>query len=485
VGALSSTVLAQPALRLSRTTSLRMAELGLFLIATRLLVWATVQGFPTLDEMIRAPLTTVIDGLFLVSAFVVGFSWITAAEVTDDLNQLGLGSDDLYVAERRSDRSGDPMRSSGIDRREVLTAFAMRWVSLGLMMIVLAAALRQGMSFSGAFALLRQNIEPAVLIALIVYFVAGLLLLSHGQLALLRSRWTLDRMPTDDSVARRWPVAVTLLLVGVAVVAMFMPFGGTFLLATVLSTIIGGLFTLLLTIYRALLFGLIYLLSLFGVNAPPPPPAAEAPAAPPPAAPLETLTNPLPEWLGPGIFWAALLLLCLFALRIYLSDRDLRLGWWAWLTAALRKRWAAWRLALRDARQRLARATARDGAPHESDGGSRWRLKLDGDPDEQVRALYLATLQSAAEAGVVREQGETPLHFAPRLAASLEDEEESANAVRVLTDAFVEVRYGGRHAESGLVQELRNQWQQLRQALRRLRGAEEREKAQTPPPPAV
>ncbi|MGL4648447.1 MAG: DUF4129 domain-containing protein, partial [Caldilineaceae bacterium] len=467
VGALSTTVLAQPALRLSRTSTLRLAELSLFLVATRFLVWLTAGGFPPVWQIVREPFSSLFDPLFLVSAFVVTFAWLTAAEVTDDLNQLGLGSDELYVAEQRSDRTGDPMRSSGIDRRSVLTAFAMRWVSLGLLLILLSAALRQEMNLGGFFAILRQSIEPGVMTALIVYFLAGLLLLSHGQLAMLRARWTLDRLPTDATVTRRWAPLVVALVAGAALLALLMPFGGTFLLATVLSTIIAALFVAVLTIYRLLLFGILWLISIFGGTPPPLPP--QAVAAPPPTLPQAAppALVDMPAWLGAGFFYGILVLLVIYALTIYLGDRDVRLGWLTWLIAAFRKRWDEWRGLMRQAQRRFNRAGTGIGENGTQNAPFRLRLPLRGDPDAQVRALYLAALQDAADVGLPRERAETPLDFAPRLEESLIGEPQSRDAVRSLTDAFVDVRYAGRHTSADQARTLQEKWRALTQALRR------------------
>jgi len=466
VGALSTTVLAQPSFRLSRSAALRLAELGLFLIGTRLLVWSAATGYPSLEQMIEEPLLTFVSPLFLVSAFIVTFAWWTAAEVTDDFNQLGLGSDELYVAEMRSDRTGDPMRSSGIDRRAVLTAFAMRWVTLGLMLILLAATLRQGMRFNGLFALIRQDIEPGILAAIIVYFLAGLLLLSHGQLALLRSRWTLERLPSTPAVIRRWSPLVAGVIVGSASLALFLPFGGTFVLATALSAIITGLFVALLAAYRLLLYVLVWVSTLFGVAPPELPPAAPAMATAPETAPAPALAVQLPEWVGAGLFWLALILLCLYALRLYLSDRDVRFGWLAWLLATLRRRWGEWQDLMRQTQRRFNRSGTRKEQTAESSLSARWRLLLRGDPDHQVRTLYLAALRNAADAGIERQRAETPAHFASRLNGALEGEIEKSDAVRSLTDAFVEVRYAGRHTTQSHARALHEKWKALHKALR-------------------
>jgi hypothetical protein len=117
-----------------------------------------------------------------------------------------------------------------------------------------------------------------------------------------------------------------------------------------------------------------------------------------------------------------------------------------------------------------------------------WLRRKPSDPDALVRYYYFATLEEAQEAGVGRQQSETPLVYANRLEDRLETvvlaepaaendspispadaatREEAAAAVQALTDAFVAQRYAGDHADRTLVEQLQDRWKALQEALRK------------------
>ncbi len=490
LGVVTTSVLAQPSQRINRSLGYRAAELGLLLAATRLYTWIGGTGVPSLGQMLEYPLDILLDPLFIVSAAIVGLSWFIASEVTEDLDQLALSADEIIIAQWRSDRNNDPMRARGIDRGQILSAFTMRWVTLGLLLIVLVATLRQGLTFNGFFALLRQDVEPAVMAAVAVYFLAGLLLLSHGRLATLRARWTLERTRSDTTVTRRWPLYVVLLVGAVALGALLLPFGGTFLLATLLSWLIGGLFALMLAVYRFFVYALLWLASWMMGDSPPPPPPPPPTAEPAAAPPAEAMPPLLPEWVGGSLFWVALVALVLYAAFVYFGEKGTGFAWLRWLWAALRRRWSELAQGVR------VRLPLPDGAAVRAPGTPRpawWNRRTYEDPDAQVRYLYFATLRAAEEAGLAREPSETPLRYAPRLeqevaaagegtapgedaadtaapdpnAADPDTADPNAAAVRALTDAFVTVRYAGGHADRTLAARLEEQWRALQRALRR------------------
>ena len=486
----STMVMAQPSNRLHRSASYKAAELGLLLALTRLFVWAGAGGLPSLEQMLEVPFDVLVDPLFFVSAVIVSASWLIAGEVTEDLNQLALTADEIVIVEWRSDRNNDSMRASGIDRADVLGTFTLRWVTLGLALIVLVAMVRREMSFSGVLALMRQGIEPGVMAAVVLYFVAGLLLLSHGRLAMLRARWTLERTLSSDEVTRRWPLYVVLLVGGLALAAALLPFGDTFWLATILSWIIGGMFAFFLTVYQAAAWLMLWLASLLmGNPAPlPPTPVPTPPPAEPPSA--NGLPPLLPEWVGGTLFWVAIAALVAYAAFFYFREKGVRFGWLTWLWAMLRRRWQE-TLAVLNVRQRRPNPP---GAPsRDARRPSRWRRGRFADADERIRYLYLATLEQAEEAGLARAPSETPLRYAPRLEELVSSDAETqtetqtgtqtgtqaaqaessgapdrqhAEAVHALTGAFLDVRYAGRHADDALAERMQHLWQELQKALR-------------------
>jgi hypothetical protein len=91
----------------------------------------------------------------------------------------------------------------------------------------------------------------------------------------------------------------------------------------------------------------------------------------------------------------------------------------------------------------------------------RWRART---ARERVRRLYLALVSRAAQVGHPRAIHQTPFEYAARLEPHVAEEGE---ALKRLTDAFVEARYGRRAFELEEVNLLGRIWQRLQSALRK------------------
>lgn len=491
VGSATTTVLAQPSRRAYRSIGYRAAEVGLFLAATRLYVWFASGQWPDMGPILVHPLDVLLDLLFVAAALIVGLSWFFAVEMTDDFSQLALRADELLHGKPRHGLADESIRARGVDRSAVLGDFTIRWVTLGLVMIMLAALLRRGIAFNGLFGLLRQDVELSVLAPIIVYFVAGLLLLSNGRLALLRSRWTMEQTPAQPDVSRRWPWEVIALVGGMALLALLLPLGGTFLLATILSTVLSGLFVLVLLLYRLGATAVLWLFSLVAGEPAPPAQNVLPPTQSVQAPQTEQFHAVLPPWAGGAFFWSVVVLLVAYATYVYLRDRGVRFAWLEWLRMALGRRWGDLRAALKRTQQRLNPARSLGGNSRARPNLFAFGRRSWDDPDRQVRYLYLSTLRNAEQAGLPRRPGETPYGYAPRLAHSLEpvqtaipagdapdhaDEpsaetditlapSETSVSMDALTHAFVDVRYAGSHADATLVSRLQNHWERLQKAL--------------------
>jgi hypothetical protein len=466
IGSITTTVLAQPDQRHRRTFAYRVAELGLLLVLTRFAIWAVTGQWPTAGLFLTQPLSALLDGLFAVSAFVVTFSWMMATSTTDDLLQMALQPDELYAIE--ADRIGELVRTSFSDRPAILRGLVTRWVVGGILLVVFAAGL--GANFTAGRSLFTMNqaaVGPGVILAIVVYFLSGLVLISHGQLAILRSRWTIDRVPSAAAVLRNWPVYVVLLLLIIGLSAALMPFGGTFRLAQILGMSISLLFNLVLDFFRLLMMLLLLLVS--AVTGEPPPQETPPPPPPPPAAPPEIppQASAFPDWAGGAVFWLAMALLLGYAAYIYFSGKGVTFGW---LTAFWRMLVARWRTfrgvygTWIQARLPGLGGKPDDAAPEARIPLSRWRPdKLE--PDQRVRYYYLTTLERAEQSGLPRRQGETPHQYAPRLTERLGEAVEDPKAVQTLTEAFVRVRYSKGQIETTELSTLQRIWQQLRQHL--------------------
>ena len=448
MGCATTTYLAQPGERQRRRPTYRWVEFAFVVVATRLLLWGATGGWPTLSGLIYQPLDSLIDGIFLSAGLVVLISWFVAIDLTGDLLRLALQPDELFALQ--TDRIGEMIRTSNSDRPAILNRIVARWVGGGILMVIAAAGLQVERPVNGFF----------VIAAIVIYFLSGLVLVSQGQLALLRTRWLLDRVPSSENVLRQWPLYVLLLLLAIGLVATLLPFGGTFLLGQILFGALNFVFTLVITIFRFFM-GLFLLLmaALVGETPPGPAPAAPPPPPPPTIEALPPAAAQFPAWAGGALFWISMALILGYAAYIYLSDRGVQFTWLLTFWQLLRARW----LALFGNYRQWQRSRLRSGAPqtaeagvptqlHWSKRGLDWRRL---DPTQQVRYFYLTTLEQAKEHGIGRASGETPSHYAPRLAAHIataskaaeegaEDSERMNNdqqAVQKLTDAFMQARY--------------------------------------------
>ena len=468
-GSITTTWLAQPGQRGKRSTGYRFAEFTLILLATRVAIWAATGAWPTVEEFFVHPLATLIDGYALVGWFVVIVAWIVSAVMTEDLLALALQPDDLYVVKSFANRYQDTARPVYTDRGAILRQFVARWVGGGILLVILAAGSRFDVPRGGFFGVMRQNIDPTVVGAIIVYFLVGLVLISQGQLALLRARWTLQRVPSAASILQNWPLYATGLLVAVAVIAAFLPLGGTFYLAQILSAIITGIYMTLFGLFRFFMTLLLLLMSWIAGEQPQETPEA-APALPTAAieAPPPSGAD-IPPWAGGVVFWLLTAALLGYAAYIYFSGKGVDFAWLRRLWAMLRARWHAAFGAYRA--WQAARVAANgdldaDGAGRDGRRLPGW-LRLRGlDPDRQVRYFYLSILHRAEEAGLPRRPGETPFGYAPRLAGQLDVEDADREAIAELTEAFVQVRYAQAHVPPDRLARVKSVWQQIRRLLR-------------------
>jgi hypothetical protein len=485
VGCVTSSILAQPNKRLQRTMAYSLAELGVLLLVSRLLLWLTANSWPNSYELLVHPLNVIFDGWYWVAALLVFFTWSLAAETNEDLIKLALQPDELYAAQQHYDRLGEVTRASAIDRSHILRRFVGRWVIVGLLLMLLITALRRQLpeqtNVPGVIALLRQEIEPGVIMAVLGYFLLGLLLIGLGQLSVLRSRWTLEKLPMRGNILSNWPAYVLGLVLATAAMASLMPLGDTFLLAQILSAIINAT-TLAAWWISQFFMGLFLLLASLLVGEGKQAPMTTAPPTPPLAMPPPLAqTSPLPEWTGGAFVWLIMLFLLANALIIYFGGRSLRPVWLIWLWQALHLRvrhaWGAleqWRkTSLFD---RIRPSSSAKQAITRSKSAALDLARLT--PDELARYYYLSALEAAKEAGIPRLSAETPERYAERFQKTLEPREAPSDTpsnapmsgahpnIGPLTQAFVHVRYAGRHIQSEALAGLQQTWATLRDKMR-------------------
>jgi hypothetical protein len=466
VGCITSTWLAQPSQRIRRTAGYRMAEFALLILLTRLVLWALTGDIPTLGALFLTPLASLFDGLFVIAAIVVTISWVVATEMSRELLDMALRPDEIKAAESGT-LYRETVQPGYTDRQTLLNSFASRWVIGGILLVMLAAGTNVGFAERGFIAIANQNVAPAVIMAVVVYFLVGLMLLSHGQLAILRARWALEQTPSRDTILRYWPAYAVVVLIAIGALAALMPFGGTYWLAAAISFIIGIVYFVVFTIFQLIgvLIALVMALLPFQNEAEMTPPPPMPSFAPPPAA--DAASSDLLEIAGSTIFWFIALLVVGYAAYVYFTDKGVRFTWLTWLWQMLTSRWrqatAAYHVWQRD-RVRMPGSAGEVGGGR----GRRWfswrKRKLE--PDAQIRFYYLSLLKEAESKGIERQQAETPHSYAPRLASSLPTDTETPVAVDELTGAFIQVRYTDKQFDASQLPLMERFWQHLRKNLR-------------------
>ena len=464
-GAITSTWLAQPGQRSRRTAGYRMAEWALLILLTRVVLWGLTGDIPTLNALFRTPLSSLFDGLFVTAAIIVTISWVFAAEFSNDLLDMALKPDEIKAAESGTIYR-ETVQPAYTDRQTLLNSFATRWVIGGIALVVLAAGTNLGFSGRGFVAIANQNIDPAVIIAVVIYFLVGLMLLSHGQLAILRARWALEQTPSRETILRYWPAYAMAVLVAIGGLAALMPFGGTYWLARIITFVVGGFYLIVFTLLQlvGVLFALLMSLLPFQESEEiAPPPQAMEPLLPPPA---ETAPSEFLELAGSTVFWMIALLIVIYAAYVYFTDKGFRFTWITWLWQMFTSQWRQ----ASSAYQAWQRDRVQGDNVKEGSGGrrQRWfswgRRKLE--PNAQIRFYYLSLLKEAEAKGIRRQQAETPLSYAPRLMASLPADPDTSAAVDELTDAFVQVRYSDSEIDERRLPVLEQFWKHVRRILR-------------------
>ena len=493
----TTTWLAQPGKRHLRRPIYRLAEFLFMIVLARLLVWLTLGGFPSATALIYQPLGTLLDGPFIFAAIVITLSWLFAGELTSDLLRLALQPDELFAIEE--DRIGELIRTSNSDRPAILQRLVSRWVGGGILLVLIAASVRIERPVVGFLAITRQNIDPTIIAAVVVYFLAGLLLISQGQLAILRTRWLLERVPTSERVLGQWPLYVLGLLMGIGLLAALLPFGGTFYLAQILGAIVTFFFNTIFAIFRFFMGLLLLIIAMLSGEAPESPP--ESPPPPPPAPTMPEAVaqaGGFPAWAGGAFFWIVMALFLSYAAYIYLNDKGVKFTWLRAFWLLLQSRWQALFGNYRQWQQTRLRRTAPTKEEAGNSHGRRFSLRRGWrhlDPTEQIRYFYLSMIESAAASGAARAVGETPLQFGQRLGEFLiireervteptktdaEGDDESGEAtvhapeekgialtgeVSDLTEAFVQIRYAQQVATAKEASKFAAIWQKISKRL--------------------
>ncbi len=198
----------------------------------RLGLWFITGGMPPAGMIVRQPLTAFFDGPFIAGGLIVLLIWLVAEFLNRSLLALSLQADEVSHIARAYGRLSDTVENTlRSDRRAMLDRFIAVWISIGIVVIVLAAGSQiRPIEGEGFLTIHAQNIHPRAIVSTIVYFFAGFLLIGQAHLVALRARWALDGVAVDERRFQNWMLYVVGAVGLVAFITSLVPIGDTILL---------------------------------------------------------------------------------------------------------------------------------------------------------------------------------------------------------------------------------------------------------------
>jgi hypothetical protein len=422
--------------------------------------------------------------LFLLS--MVAGVWVISSELDNMFNLIN-ADEKLLKVESDSGFSEQ--------RMETRSQLANMIVAGGGFMIALAAILN--LASGGSWTTSSQASQSVL--ALVVYFLCGLVLLSLTQFSVLRARWVINHVPIEPRITTHWFGYCFGLVVCLAIFAVFLPtaYSNQLLQALQLG------FAYLILIIQVIVYFLLYpfvllfgwLMKLFNhpVAAQPAPPARLYPL--PDFVPGEP--NAWLEWVKTVLFWVVLVGLVGYAFIYYFREHPEYVNWLqrsrffsgiihfgrgilSWLRGVNQQAAFAIENSLRRLRTRTASGVGAIQLRYTNP-----RLLP---PREQMRFYYLALVRRATEQGLPRQAYQTPNEYSEQLKATIinppltrslakspateQPELESLADTQVvldlssLTEGFIEARYSQHEITGAQVNRVRQAWEHLLRTLR-------------------
>lgn len=466
----------------------RVTEVLLLLVVARVYSWLLFgSGLPTPVEMrlfLTAPVSILTTAGFVTTAFVTLIAWWLGVSFGRLFTRLDASvyELDFYTRPQAEQKAKADDRPIQIARDTLQNQYLSTWLYLGMVMILLAALstyeVNQLAAVNSLFAITRLGLTPAMLFALMVYFLAGLWLLSHARLLRMNARWLIDGVAKDAALERGWQRSALLVLLAIALGAAFLPIGSTLAISRILQIGVAGLsylISLIVALFAYLFASALMVLTRNAAEIQTNQPPIVATPIPTPMPTPPPAPDPFLTMVFTSAFWAIMIALVVASFLFFLRERGYRfdpqqargqvktvIGWlrekWLRLTGQARRT----RRAL-VARWRTARAVPAPAAPN---GPGRPRFIRLGalSPRDQVRYYYLALVRHAGERGVARRDNQTPLEYGRHLAEAWPEADEDLNA---LTDAFLAARYSPQPVERTAAGAIRERWNRVKARLRR------------------
>jgi hypothetical protein len=315
-------------------TRYRASEVVLLLLATRFATWLVTGSWPSwrlFGEYLRYPLLLFNDLPFIIGIIVVLIFWQRAVYLSETFTRLSLSTAEVFYYSQAKNKRDSNDRPIPMRRADIVFAFFQQWIGGGIIAIFITALTTfdiQSIDIEAGFrGVTRLGLPPELLLALILYFLAGFVLLSQGRLAAMNAKWLHEGVQKTPAVEKSWHRYTLWLIFGGGGLALLVPLGSTKGISAILTTILGWI-TYLYTFIFSLFLGLLSL--LFGggeettltdametLQAPqnPLPTPAPSTAAPP---------NEVAGILFSSAFWALALVFGILALTFFIRERGVK-----------------------------------------------------------------------------------------------------------------------------------------------------------------
>ncbi|MCP4358039.1 MAG: DUF4129 domain-containing protein [Chloroflexi bacterium] len=460
----------------------RAAEFTLILLILRVYTWALTADFPHLSQLadyLRYPYLLVSDGVFIVGAVLVFLAWARAIITSHTFNVLAIDRAEAYYYTLPPNERDIGAKPAFSNRAAVVDGLLQQWVAGGVVLMVVAAVVALAPFETDIqnrlFSFQRLNLPTPLILVLLIYFVGGLILLSQAHLGALNARWLHKGVIKQPEVERGWHRYTTWLLLTVAIVALFLPLGSTFIIGQILEKIFVAIATFVTILSYLFVFLLGLLLAPFNNNRVAESTPEAIPTSPPPTpqpTALPTSTAPADETaqlIFSSAFWTVAIVMAVIAISFFLRDRGVRLnvelfkqlgrGLLNWVGSL----WQDTADYANDFSQVIRTRLQRKESKEEVN--SSWRFfRLNAlSPRDQIRYFYLSTVKRAKDKGVKRDQSETPLEYSTDLKESWPDAEVEIDD---LTDAFLRARYSQDNIEESDVNPVKKDWKKVKSRIR-------------------
>lgn len=448
------------------------------------LEWGADQLIYDIQRWFKEP-ADFFDPTFIVNTLVVLSAWQLAFGAAQILNVLRplrqeIAPTDVTSVEYYMWESSD---YRNIDRASPLRNLTSRWLWGGVLLLVMASLASIGVRQLFSADMLVQIVTlarpglTAVYLNVILYFVAGLILISQAQFTRLRSTWIAEQVAVTTNLATRWFVMLAAFVGLALLIALILPTeqtagiqeivrSGLFLLAQ----LAGLLYFLIFSLFGIILAPIFWLLSLFGKGDSTSEPAAQPilPQPPPPTGGDDFIGT-----LRSLALWILILCVLIYALWHFAARsglRSMRLPRWrivSFIGNGLRWFWSLVRgigqIAGDSIGELIGRLRNQAGAVRTP---FRYIALRRLGPRQLVEYFYLSILERANRLGYGRKPGQTASEFTASLQQRLPEVDPD---LEQLTAAFLEARYSPHRFDQDEVKEARSIWQRLRDRLQRLR----------------